>query len=174
MNAPNVPFAVAGVKRCVETSVDWLLSIFLRRFMRQGSLKVTTATGGTYTFGDGSGPAVAVRFTGAQAQRSVLFNPQLRLGEAYMDGTFVVDQGSIADLLAILLRQDHIAPPRWALPLQLARYLFRRVQQFNPRSRSRRNVAHHYDLDGRLYRLFLDADQQYSCAYFENSGPIAR
>jgi len=166
-DAPNVPFAVAGVKRCVETSVDWLLSIFLRRFIRQGSLKVTTATGGTYAFGDGSGPAVAVRFTSAQAQRSVLFNPQLRLGEAYMDGTFVVDQGSIADLLAILLRQDHIAPPRWALPLQLARYLFRRVQQFNPRSRSRRNVAHHYDLDGRLYRLFLDADQQYSCAYFE-------
>jgi cyclopropane-fatty-acyl-phospholipid synthase len=108
-----------------------------------------------------------VRFASAKAQRSVLFNPQLRLGEAYMDGTFVVDQGSIADLLAILLRQDHIAPPRWALPLQLGRYLFRRVQQFNPRSRSRRNVAHHYDLDGRLYRLFLDADQQYSCAYFE-------
>ena len=147
--------------------MDWLLSIFLRRFIRHGSLKVTTATGGTYAFGDGSGPAVAVRFTSAKAQRSVLFNPQLRLGEAYMDGTFVVDQGSIADLLAILLRQDHIAPPRWALPLQLGRYLFRRVQQFNPRSRSRRNVAHHYDLDGRLYRLFLDADQQYSCAYFE-------
>jgi cyclopropane-fatty-acyl-phospholipid synthase len=166
-DAPNVPFPVAGVTRCVETSVDWLLSIFLRRFIRHGSLKVTTATGRTYPFGDGSGPAVAVRFASAKAQRSVLFNPQLRLGEAYMDGTFVVDQGSIADLLAILLRQDHIAPPRWALPLQLGRYLFRRVQQFNPRSRSRRNVAHHYDLDGRLYRLFLDADQQYSCAYFE-------
>jgi cyclopropane-fatty-acyl-phospholipid synthase len=97
----------------------------------------------------------------------VLFSPELRLGEAYMDGTFVVEQGSIADVLAILLRQDHIAPPRWALPMRLVRYLFRRVQQFNPRSRSLRNVAHHYDLDGRLYRLFLDADQQYSCAYFE-------
>src|SRR6185437_2330192 len=55
----------------------------------------------------------------------------------------------------------------WAVPLQFVRYLLRRVQQFNPRSRSRRNVAHHYDLDGRLYQLFLDADQQYSCAYFE-------
>jgi cyclopropane-fatty-acyl-phospholipid synthase len=108
-----------------------------------------------------------VRFTSAKAQRSVLFNPQLRLGEAYMDGTFIVEQGSVADLLAVLLRQDYIAPPRWALPWQVGRYLFRRVQQFNPRSRSRRNVAHHYDLDGRLYTLFLDADQQYSCAYFE-------
>ena len=103
----------------------------------------------------------------AKAQRAVLFDPELRLGEAYMDGTFVVDQGSIADVLALLMRQDHIAPPRWALPLRFGRYLFRRLQQFNPRSRSRHNVAHHYDLDGRLYQLFLDTDQQYSCAYFE-------
>ena len=147
--------------------MDWLLAIFLRRYIRQGSLTVTSAAGRTYTFGDGSGPPVAVRFTTAKAQREVLFNPQLRLGEAYMDGTFVLDRGSIADVLAILLRQDHIASPRWAVPLQFVRYLLRRVQQFNPRSRSRRNVAHHYDLDGRLYKLFLDADQQYSCAYFE-------
>jgi cyclopropane-fatty-acyl-phospholipid synthase len=48
------------------------------------------------------------------------------------------------------------------------RYLLRRLQQFNPRFRARRNVAHHYDLDGRLYRLFLDGDQQYSCGYFES------
>jgi cyclopropane-fatty-acyl-phospholipid synthase len=54
------------------------------------------------------------------------------------------------------------------LPPRAIRHSFRRVQQFNPRSRSRRNVAHHYDLDGRLYQLFLDADQQYSCAYFES------
>jgi len=85
-----------------------------------------------------------------------------------MDGTLVLDQGSIADLLAILMRQDYIAPPRWALPWRLGRLVFKRLQQFNPRSRSRRNVAHHYDLDGRLYQLFLDADQQYSCAYFES------
>jgi cyclopropane-fatty-acyl-phospholipid synthase len=148
--------------------LDRLLVIFLRRFIRQGSFAVTTASGNTYKFGDGSGAPVAVRFTNAKAQRSVLLNPELRLGEAYMDGTFVVEQGSIADVLAILLRQEHIAAPTWALPGRLVRYLFRRIQQFNPRSRSRRNVAHHYDLDGRLYSLFLDADQQYSCAYFEN------
>jgi cyclopropane-fatty-acyl-phospholipid synthase len=108
-----------------------------------------------------------VRFTNAKAQRAVLLNPELRLGEAYMDGTFVLEQGSIAEALAILMRQEHIAPPSWALPLRFVRYLLRRLQQFNPRSRARRNVAHHYDLDGRLYALFLDADQQYSCAYFE-------
>jgi cyclopropane-fatty-acyl-phospholipid synthase len=154
---------------CVETALDKLLSIFLRRYIRRGSLTLTTAGGSQYTFGDGTGPSVAVRFTTRSAQRAVLFNPELRVGEAYMDGTFVVDQGSIADVMALLMRQEHVSPPRWALMLRAARYLFRRLQQFNLRSRSRRNVAHHYDLDGRLYQLFLDSDQQYSCAYFENA-----
>ena len=147
--------------------MDWLLPFLLGRFIRRGSFTVTTAGGKTYTFGDGSGSPVAVRFTTAKTQRAVLLDPELKLGEAYMDGTFVVEQGSIADVIALLLRQDQIAAPNWALPPRLFRYLLRRLQQFNPRYRARRNVAHHYDLDGRLYKLFLDGDQQYSCAYFE-------
>jgi cyclopropane-fatty-acyl-phospholipid synthase len=131
-------------------------------------MTLTAASGNRYTFGDGSGPPLAVRFTSASAQRAVLLDPELKLGEAYMDGSFVVERGSIADVLAILLRQDVTPAPRWAWPPRLARLAFRRLQQFNPRSRSRRNVAHHYDLDGRLYSLFLDGDQQYSCAYFES------
>jgi cyclopropane-fatty-acyl-phospholipid synthase len=152
----------------VEATVERLLVSFLRRYIRHGSLKVTTAAGKTYAFGDGSGPPVAARFTDASAERACLLDPELRLGEAYMDGTFVVEQGSIADVLAILFRQGSRSSPLWAWPPRVARYLFRRLQHFNPRSRARRNVAHHYDLDGRLYSLFLDADQQYSCAYFES------
>jgi cyclopropane-fatty-acyl-phospholipid synthase len=148
--------------------MDRLLLIFLSRFIRQRSLDVTTAAGNVYTFGDGSGAPVSVRLANATAQRAVLLDPELRLGEAYMDGSLVVERGSIADLLEILFRQERIAAPTWALPPRAIRHSFRRVQQFNPRSRSRRNVAHHYDLDGRLYQLFLDADQQYSCAYFES------
>jgi len=148
--------------------VDRLLVIFLRRFVRRGSFTVTTAGGRTYTFGDGTGSPLAIRFTNAGAQRAVLFDPELKFGEAYMDGTIVVEQGSIADLLGLLLSQGHRWPRNWAV-LRLLRYLFRRLQQLNLRSRARNNVAHHYDLDGRLYALFLDADQQYSCAYFENS-----
>ena len=149
--------------------MERLLEWFLRRFIRQGSLKVTTAAGNTYTLGDGSGPPLAVRFTTASAQRAVLFDPELKFGEAYMDGTFVVEQGSIADVLAVLFRQNWSAMPGWAWPPRLTRFLFRRLQHFNPRPRARRNVAHHYDLDGRLYSLFLDGDQQYSCAYFESA-----
>lgn len=148
--------------------MERLLVLFLRRFIRQGALRVTTAAGKTYVFGDGSGPAVAVRFTTAAAQRAVLLDPELKLGEAYMDGSFVVERGSIADVLAIVFRQPGIDLPPWLSPPKFVRYLLRRLHQFNSRFRARRNVAHHYDLDGRLYSLFLDADQQYSCAYFES------
>jgi cyclopropane-fatty-acyl-phospholipid synthase len=146
--------------------MDRLLRKFLSQFIRRGSMKVATASGATFTFGDGSGEPVEVRFVTADAQRKILINPELGLGEAYMDGAFVVERGNIADALAILLDQPDLLP-HWAKPWWHLRYLTRRLQQFNPRGRARSNVAHHYDLDGRLYSLFLDADKQYSCAYFE-------
>jgi len=151
----------------VETTVHRLLPMLLDPLIRRGALTVTTAAGRTYTFGDGTGPAAAVRFTSAAAQRATLLDPDLKLGEAYTDGTFVVERGSIADVLAILFDHEQIAVPRWLSLTWLLRYTLRRLQQFNPRRRARNNVAHHYDLDGRLYRLFLDGDEQYSCAYFE-------
>jgi len=148
--------------------MDRLLEWLLRRFVRRGTLDVTTARGSRFTVGDGSEPAVGIRFASVAAEVSVLLDPELKLGEAYMDGTLKVERGSIADLLALLLSQSPDGtPPHWARPQWMLRYLHRRLQQFNRRARSRRNVAHHYDLDGRLYSLFLDADRQYSCAYFE-------
>ena len=148
--------------------MDRLLEWLLKRFVRRGTLRLTTASGSVFSVGDGNGPRVAIRFTSKAAQRGALLDPELRLGEAYMDGTLRVEQGSVADLLALVLgqRPDGM-PPNWARLQWTLRYLHRRLQQFNPPTRARRNVAHHYDLDGRLYSLFLDADRQYSCAYFE-------
>ncbi len=146
--------------------MDRLLRRFLSQFIRRGSLTVTSASGSKFTVGDGSGGPVAVRFVTADAERRILVNPELGLGEAYMNGEFVVERGTIADALAILLDQPDLLP-QWAKPWWHLRYLTRHLKQFNPRPRSRQNVARHYDLDGRLYSLFLDADKQYSCAYFE-------
>jgi cyclopropane-fatty-acyl-phospholipid synthase len=149
--------------------MDRLLELLLRRFVRRGTLRFTTARGSVFTVGDGSGPPVAIRFMTRVAQRGVLLNPEVKLGEAYVDGTLRVEEGTVADLLAIVLGQTTDGmPPNWAQLQWWARYLYRRLQQFNVRERARRNVAHHYDLDGRLYSLFLDADRQYSCAYFES------
>jgi cyclopropane-fatty-acyl-phospholipid synthase len=135
--------------------------------LRRGIFKLTTSSGKTFTFGDGTGKPVAVRFTSRAAEWGILLDPELKFGEAYMNGTLVVEEGTIADALAIALGQGPEVP-RWMRPQWLLRYVARRFAQFNPRKRARRNVAHHYDLDGQLYSLFLDADRQYSCAYFEN------
>jgi cyclopropane-fatty-acyl-phospholipid synthase len=146
--------------------MDRLLRYFLAQFIRRGSMTFTTASGAKFTCGDGTGEPVSVRFLTTEAERRILLNPELALGEIYMDGTFVVEQGSIADALAILLNQPGILP-RWAKLQWWLRYLARHIQQFNPPDRAKNNVAHHYDLDGQLYSLFLDDDKQYSCAYFE-------
>ena len=148
--------------------MDRLLGTALRSFIRRGDLRIVTARGNTLLFGDGTGTPVIMRFVDAAAETELLLDPELKLGESYMDGRFVLDRGSIADLLAIVLGQDQGGKlPNWAQPQWMMRYLRRRLSQLNRKRRSRRNVAHHYDLDGRLYALFLDADQQYSCAYFE-------
>jgi cyclopropane-fatty-acyl-phospholipid synthase len=148
--------------------MDRLLRAALERFIRVGNLRVTTAAGSTFTLGNGIGPPVAIRFTTSAAQRGVLLDPEVKFGEAYMDGTAVIEQGSIADVLALVLDQCVGGkPPFWARTQWFLRYLHRRLKQFNAPQRARRNVAHHYDLDGQLYALFLDADRQYSCAYFE-------
>ncbi len=149
--------------------MDRLLQFLLKTFIRRGTFRVTTSRGTVLTFGDGTGRPVSVRFASRAAEWGILLDPELKFGEAYMDGTFVVEQGSIADVLAVMLGQN-TEVPHWARPQWLLRYLYRRLQQFNPRRRARHNVAHHYDLDGRLYSLFLDADRQYSCGYFESPG----
>jgi cyclopropane-fatty-acyl-phospholipid synthase len=149
--------------------MDRLLKLVLASIVRTGSLRVTTARGRRFTVGDGSGKPVAVRFKTSRALLRVLLDPELRLGEAYMDGTLVVEDGTLGDFLAIAMSQNGVArsPPMAGL-LFLARFVRRRLQQLNRRGRARKNVAHHYDLDGRLYSLFLDADRQYSCGYFED------
>ena len=146
--------------------MDRLLRLFMQQFIRRGAMTFTAAGGAKFTCGDGTGQPVFVRFLTRDAERRVLLNPELALGEVYMEGTFVVENASIADALAILMYQPEMLPP-WARPQWWLRYLARHVRQFNPRGRAKNNVAHHYDLDGRLYSLFLDSDQQYSCAYFE-------
>ncbi|NPU64293.1 class I SAM-dependent methyltransferase [Bradyrhizobium sp. 83012] len=148
--------------------MDRLLRRLLSRFICRGSISFTTADGATFRCGDGTGAPVAARFLTRAAERRILTNPELALGEIYMDGSLVIQQGSIADLLAVVMDQPAMVP-RWAKMQWWLRYGIRLLRQLNIQQRARHNVAHHYDLDGRLYALFLDADRQYSCAYFERA-----
>src|ERR1700680_1544062 len=110
--------------------------MFLGQFIRRGSFTVTTAQGKNYASGDGSGPPVAVRFTTGQAQRAVLLDPELKLGEAYMDGTFVVERGSIADVIELGMSQDGgNQVPHWVRPQSLVRRLWARLRPLGGEAR---------------------------------------
>jgi cyclopropane-fatty-acyl-phospholipid synthase len=137
----------------------------LSRFVRIGRLTVAVPGQPTHTYGDGSGPEVVVRFAKGWDLRMAL-NPDLYLGEAYMEQGLVIEQGDVWDLLELVGRNfgQYRDPPKPVL--RILTHIGRLTQQWNDRRASQRNVAHHYDLSYDLYRRFLDTDMQYSCAYF--------
>lgn len=144
-----------------------LLSIAFTRAVRRGTLEMTTAGGQRMTFGNGQSPKVAIRFTDAAAQMALCLHPELKLGELFMDGRLVIEEGTIYDFLQLVLQDTHGELDD--LPLHRLRKIrtWMQLRAENDARRAKRNVAHHYDLDGRLYSLFLDSDRQYSCAYFD-------
>src|SRR5688572_11090265 len=125
--------------------------------------------GEPHRYGDGAGTLVVARIAGKRLERRPLLDPHLALGEGYMNGQLRMERGQIYDLLALLARntQQHPAP-KWTAGFDAAHFLTCRIMQFNPTVRARRNVAHHYDIDGAICDLFLDRDRQYSCGYFAN------
>ncbi|GGE08516.1 replicative DNA helicase [Polymorphobacter glacialis] len=148
----------------------FLLDRLFKKMIRHGDLTIIDHAGTVYHYGTPAleKPPVTVRFTTAAAARAVAFNPALGAGEAFMNGTLVLEQGDIADLVDVVtwnLRWQRDNPVRFALWRQAS--IAARIDQINFARRSKRNVAHHYDLDDRLYDLFLDPHRQYSCAYFD-------
>ena len=151
------------------------MSVFLRRFLDQlikrGALEVETGSGGRFMVGDGGQDLLGIRFVDQAAQRRLLLNPVLALGELYMEGGLIVTRGSIYDVLALVASNlSWQTPPGLARARERMRKTLRPLHQRNTKRRAARNVGHHYDLDSRLYSLFLDSDWQYSCAYFEQQG----
>jgi cyclopropane-fatty-acyl-phospholipid synthase len=144
-----------------------LLSHLLRHLVRRGTLRVIDAGGTVHSFAGEPGPAVTVRLHDASLGRTLFLNPRLYLGEAFMNGELTIEDASIYDFLDLVAENMNLAPRTLLTPLYdgFGR-AFRVFQQYNPLHRSRENVAHHYDLSDTLYDLFLDADRQYSCAYF--------
>jgi cyclopropane-fatty-acyl-phospholipid synthase len=110
---------------------------------------------------------VTIRITDPKLPGSLFFNPELRAGEAYMDGTLVVEEGGIRGLLLLFaLNRENLREQPLQRCLARAKWALRALRQWNPPRRARAHVAHHYDLSNDLYRLFLGDDLNYSCAYF--------
>jgi cyclopropane-fatty-acyl-phospholipid synthase len=148
--------------------MELFISRALARLLRTGSLTVRFASGRTRTFGDGTGTPLAIRFADKAAERALALDPALKLGELFMDGRLIVEEGTIYDLVSLMKRSGlrRLNAPHVAL-IALWRIARARIARAVTPGGARRNVAHHYDLEAGLFGLFLDADRQYSCAYFE-------
>jgi cyclopropane-fatty-acyl-phospholipid synthase len=152
--------------------VNWtfkrLLAGSLATGMRTGKFTLYWPDGSQSVYGNGGEPQAALEIKDDATIRKLALNPALALGEAYMDQGIVPVDCSMHDVLYLLMlnlnKAWHEVPIlHWQTRLHEA---IRPIVQANNAKRSRRNVAHHYDLNGRLYSLFLDRDRQYSCAYF--------
>ena len=148
--------------------MNWLLRSSIARIFRSGTLTVTGPDGSSQTFGDGTGRPAHLTIRTHRAERAILVNPWMGVPEMYMAGEVEFPDGDIVHFLS--LAYGNLATARHSLTSRLFEGIsaaVRRLQQINTAARARRNVHHHYDLSGDLYRLFLDEDMQYSCAYFE-------
>ncbi|MBX9816114.1 MAG: cyclopropane-fatty-acyl-phospholipid synthase [Proteobacteria bacterium SG_bin5] len=149
-----------------------LLDLFLGRVVKRGQLTVRHHGGAVRVFGapDPAIKDVTIAFTDAGAAGSIVRDPALGAGEAYMNGRLVVEQGDVLDLVKLMTANDlweaggNGLRPNFAT--RAVESVTHRIGRINMARAAKRNVAHHYDLSDRLYDLFLDADRQYSCAYW--------
>jgi cyclopropane-fatty-acyl-phospholipid synthase len=152
-----------------------LLDRLLDGRIAKGRLTVISRHGNERHFGSPTPgwPEVTLRLHAANAERRILLNPRLGLGEAYMDGAVSVDGDDIMGLVELVRRNNpwekggEIGDPK--ILKQLTNRLARPLRQLNNLARSKANVAHHYDLSNDFYRIWLDEDMQYSCAYWPDA-----
>lgn len=145
---------------------------FLGRRIQHGTLSIALGDGPSWTFqGARPGPSVAIRFSDFRTLIACALDPDLRVGEAYMDGRLRIDAGTLSDFLHLaLLNTQAVASGGVARALRFVRRIRGVLVRLHPGRTARRFVAHHYDLKDELFELFLDSDLQYSCAYFSEPG----
>jgi cyclopropane-fatty-acyl-phospholipid synthase len=149
-----------------------LLPWMLKKLVKSGTVTLIGPDGRTQVFGgEAPGPELTVRVTDTGLDGKMLRSPRLAIAEAYMDGGLEFEQGGIAELMELYQvnkqrRKRTVAESGWRRGLKVTR---RFLARNNP-IRASRNARAHYDIGNDLYRLFLDDDMQYSCAYFPAGG----
>ncbi len=148
------------------------LSHMMKSFIRKGCLTVIDAEGKRHVFKGAPGPQVTMRLTDRKLYRTLVFNAELAAGEAYMDGTMRFEEGSTLRDFLTLFSVNRLSLGSYPIQkvLRAIKMRFRKRQQSNRKGQAQQNVAHHYDLGNDFYRLFLDENMLYSCAYFREPG----
>jgi cyclopropane-fatty-acyl-phospholipid synthase len=143
-----------------------LIGRFIDQLLPVGSITVIEPNGRRGTYGPGGTQHITVRLHDRRVGLEIFRNPRLKFGELYMDGRITVEDGTILNLLELVVgAKPWEQGKRKALGKGKSKWLKRYFRRNDP-SKSKRNVAHHYDIGNELYSLFLDKDLQYSCAYY--------
>jgi cyclopropane-fatty-acyl-phospholipid synthase len=147
----------------------FLLDKMLARVIKTGRLEIIDAAGLRHVYQGAPGATVTVRLNDPALHHKLFLNPELSAGEAYMDGGLVIEKGNLRDFLTLFVenRGGFRGHPLQKLVRGTSKKLKRFVQR-NSVAKSRSNVRHHYDLSNDFYRLWLDTDMLYSCAYFSS------
>ena len=144
-----------------------VLSAIFERVIKTGQLTLVDRSGGVRRFGPGGPPEIVLRLNSPEPILKPLFDPALWFGEAYMNGEVTLVEGSLYEFLDLCTQVPGAVHEHPLITLKnWLGWPLRYLHQFNPPSRSHRNVQHHYDLSGALYELFLNDERDYSCAYF--------
>ncbi|WEZ84973.1 cyclopropane-fatty-acyl-phospholipid synthase [Rhizobium sp. 32-5/1] len=150
----------------------FLLSHMMKAFIKKGRLTVIDADGKAHVFSGEPGPEVTMRLTDKKLYRTLVFNAELAAGEAYMDGTMLFENGSTLKDFLTLFSINRLSLGSYPIQkaLRAVKMRFRNRQQANRKGQAQQNVAHHYDVGNEFYKLFLDENMLYSCAYFREEG----
>ncbi len=146
-----------------------MLFNILKKLKFDGTLEIIDSKNITHKFGK-SNPIVSIRLANKSIERKLFLNPNLYIGEGYMNKELVIEKGTIEDFLNLVTNtyDDFISNNNIYKFYEYLSSFLMPLQQINKLVNSKKNVAHHYDIDENLYKLFLDKDMQYSCAYFHN------
>lgn len=141
----------------------------MKQFVKIGTLNVIDKDGRNYCYSATPSPAITIQIHSKSVENRLCYSPILALGEGYMEGNITIEKGDIYDFLTFCA--TNLQKGNFSLIEKVADRLSpitRLLHEKNPIHKSHKNVAHHYDLSEDLYRLFLDQDMQYSCAYFNS------
>lgn len=148
-----------------------LFDAMMRRFVSKGRLTVIDHRGARHDYGPGGEPSATIRITDPKLYTALFLNPELIAGEAYMDGTLIVEEGGIRGFLSVFAHnRDGLRKGPVRQRIKRFSKRFKKYRQHNRRTAASNNVRAHYDLSNELYRLFLDEDMQYSCGYWPETG----
>jgi len=143
---------------------------FLNRLIKEDGFELMDSNSKSYIIGNPKKEnPIKFKLLDKKLNWKLLINPDLYLGEGYMDGSIVFENGTLTEFLDIVLKNIGREPINLMTNyLGKFRRVYRYITNFNLIGKSKKNVAHHYDISNKFYDLFLDDKRQYSCAYFKN------